>query len=182
MQDRPPLIVTAALDDGAFAWFDDLRRIHFPEHLNRVPAHLTLFHALPGDRESVVLETLRTACQLRRPMRLDVRGPWSIGRGVAYRLASPELQNLRDALSDAFSPWLTRQDQASFRPHITIQNKADPSDARLLLERLQLEFEPFDIVSEGLLVWRYLGGPWEAITRLPFSAPLRRRDATDPCG
>ena len=52
----------------------------------------------------------------------------------------------------------------------TVQNKAEPADARLLLERLQLEFEPFGIVAEALLVWRYLGGPWEAIARLPFSA------------
>jgi hypothetical protein len=154
MRPSPPLIVTAALDEGAFAWFEDLRQAHFPAHRNQVPAHLTLFHALPGEQE-----------------RLDVRGPWSIGRGVAYRLASPELETLRSELASALAAWLTPQDRAPFRPHITIQNKAEPADARALLERLQMEFEPFDIVAEALLVWRYLGGPWEAIARLPFGAP-----------
>ena len=171
MSDSPPLIVTAALDEDAFAWFQDLRQAHFPAHRNRVPAHLTLFHALPGENEALIAQTLSAACRSRAPMRLDVRGPWSIGRGVAYRLASPELEQLRNELAGAFAPWLKPQDRAPFRPHITIQNKVEPSEARLLLERQQQAFEPFDIQAEGLLEWRYLGGPWEAVARLPFEAP-----------
>ena len=171
MPDRPPLIVTAALDEGAFAWFDDLRRTHFPPGRNQTPAHLTLFHALPGEHERFIAETIKAASRDRPPTPLSVRGPWFLGRGVAYRLASPPLEQLRGELATAFAPWLTPQDRAPFRPHITIQNKADPTDARLLLERLQLEFEPFDIVAEGLLVWRYLGGPWEAVARVDFGAP-----------
>jgi 2'-5' RNA ligase len=95
-----------------------------------------------------------------------------LGRGVAYRLASADLDRLRGQLAEAFSPWLTRQDQALFRPHITIQNKVEPADAKQLLEYLKLEFEPFDILAEGLLVWRYLDGPWEAIDRIPFDSEL----------
>ena len=101
MNPRPPLIVTAALEESAFAWFEDLRQTHFPAGRNRVPAHLTLFHALPGDHEREVLQTLASACGTRRPMRLDVRGPWSLGRGVAYRLASPPLDQLRSELAGA---------------------------------------------------------------------------------
>lgn len=168
MADPAPLIITAALDDGAFDWFDGLRQAHFPRHRNFIPAHLTLFHALPGAQERFVLETLKSACRRQAPIRLDVRGPCSLGRGVAYRLASADLDRLRRQLADAFSPWLTRQDQAPFRPHITIQNKVEPVDAKHLLERLQFAFEPFDILAEGLLVWRYLGGPWEAIDKISF--------------
>lgn len=160
MPDAPPLIVTAALDEGAFAWFDDLRKAHFPRHRNQVPAHVTLFHALPGQHEREIVCTLKAACHKRGPLPIDVRGPWSLGRGVAYRLASPDLEALRSELADAFGPWLTRQDQAPYRPHITVQNKVEPDDARTLLEQLQQTFEPFDILAEGLLLWRYLGGPW----------------------
>lgn len=170
MSEHPPLIITAALDEGAFAWFEDLRQSHFPRHRNQVPAHLTLFHALPGVHEHTVTQTLKAACQSRRPLHLDVRGPWSLGRGVAYRLASPGLEQIRADLAEGFSPWLTRQDQAPFRPHITIQNKAEPDEARLLLERLQMEFEPFQIFAEGLLLWRYLGGPWALVERFDFDA------------
>ena len=170
MSDHPPLIVTAALDDGAFDWFEDLRQAHFPRHRNQVPAHLTLFHALPGEHERFVAQTLEAACRCRPPIEMDVRSPWSLGRGVAYRLASPDLERLRAELVEAFAPWLTRQDQAPFRPHITVQNKAEPDEARQLLEHLQMEFEPFQIFAEGLLLWRYLGGPWEMVDRFEFGA------------
>jgi 2'-5' RNA ligase len=168
MPQTAPLIVTAALDEGGFAWFDDLRRAHFPAHRNVVPAHLTLFHALPGEEEPRIAEVVKDACARRGPMRLEVRGPWFIGRGVAYRIAAPELEALRAELAQAFAPWLTPQDRAAFRPHITIQNKADPVEARALCERLQLEFESFDITAEGLLIWRYLGGPWAAVGQVGF--------------
>lgn len=170
MPDLSPLIVTAALDEGAFDWFEDLRQSHFPRHRNQVPAHLTLFHALPGEHERAVVGAIRLACEQRRPIAMDVRGPWSLGRGVAYRLSSPELQGLRTELAETFSPWLTRQDQAPFRPHITIQNKAEPEEARLLLDQLQAEFEPFQIFAEALLLWRYLGGPWALVDRFGLDA------------
>jgi 2'-5' RNA ligase len=166
----PPLIVTAALDEAAFAWFDDLRRAHFPAGRNLVPAHLTLFHALPGDHEAAAGEILKAACRSAAPMALQVRGPWSLGRGVAYRIAAPELEALRADLAERMSAWLARQDRAPWRPHVTIQNKAEPAEARALLNDLQHAFEPFDAVAEGLLVWRYLGGPWEPVARLPFAA------------
>lgn len=169
MNRPPPLIVTAALDEGAFAWFDDLRRAHFPAPRNVVPAHLTLFHALPGDQEPLIAETLKAACARREPMVMAVRGPWFIGRGVAYRIASAELEALRAELAQAFAPWLTPQDRAPFRPHITIQNKVEPAEARALCERLQQAFEPFDIVAEGLQVWRYLEGPWAPVAKVGFS-------------
>lgn len=169
MPPSPPLIITAALDEGAFDWFEDLRQAHFPKGRNLVPAHLTLFHALPGDEAPRIAEFLTAACGRRAPIRLSVRGPWFIGRGVAYRIASPELDALRAELAQAFGPWLTPQDRAPFRPHITIQNKADPEAARVLCEQLQLEFELFDITAEGLFVWRYLGGPWAAVARVGFA-------------
>lgn len=168
MTPSPPLIITASLDAGAFDWFQDLRQAHFPAQRNIVPAHLTLFHALPGDQEAFIGETVKAACAARGPLTLAVRGPWFMGRGVAYRIASAELDALRAELATAFAPWLTPQDRAAFRPHITIQNKADPAEARALSARLQQEFEPFDITAEGLLVWRYLGGPWEAVARVEF--------------
>lgn len=62
-----------------------------------------------------------------------------------------------------------------FRPHVTVQNKAEPSDAKALLETLQHTFDPFDILAEGLLIWRCLGGPWEPIDRFEFPMARARR-------
>jgi 2'-5' RNA ligase len=165
-----PFVVTAKLEESAFNWFDDLRQEYFPKHRNLVPAHLTLFHALPGEQEAQIGETLKAVCRRTPRLTLEVRAPWFLGRGVAYRLSSPQLERVRDELAERFRPWLTRQDDARWRPHITVQNKVEPEVARALLESLQHEFEPFSIVAEGLCVWRYLGGPWEPVADLSFSA------------
>ena len=42
------------------------------------------------------------------------------------------------------------------------------TEARRLKQRLETEFQPFDVVGEGLLLWRYLGGPWEPLGDFPF--------------
>lgn len=171
MSRTAPLILTAALDEAAQDWFEDLRRTHYPPERNRVPAHLTLFHSLPGKQERAVAEAVKAACRGRAPMTLQVRGPWFLGQGVAYRIASPELEleALRAELFAAFEPWLRPQDLAPFRPHVTIQNKADPAEARALLEELQHAFEPFEVAAEAVEVWRYHDGPWELAGRVPFA-------------
>jgi len=170
MPDHPPFIVTAALDEGAFAWFEDLLQSHFPGHRNQVPAHLTLFHALPGAHERAVAQTLQAAYRSRRPLRLSLTGPWSLGRGVAYRLASPDLDRLRGDLAHAFSPCLTRQDQAGFDP--TSQPQQGGRGGGLPAFRVAAEeFEPFLIFAEGLLLSRYHGGPWAMVDQSNFEAP-----------
>ena len=56
------LIVTAMLPPDIFAWAEGLRRAHFPPERNLVPAHLTLFHALPPSAEDEARRLLaRTA-------------------------------------------------------------------------------------------------------------------------
>ena len=46
--DVAPLILTALLEPDAAARFEAMRRAYFPPARNKTPAHLTLFHALPG--------------------------------------------------------------------------------------------------------------------------------------
>src|SRR5690606_9346017 len=46
-----PLIVTATFGAADQAWLEDLRRAHYPQERNQVPAHLTLFRQLPPSVE-----------------------------------------------------------------------------------------------------------------------------------
>lgn len=94
-----PLILTLRLDDGTQERFDALRRTFFPPERNLIPAHLTLFHHLPGEEEAAIRATLEETCLEREPMTLRVAGPRSLGRGVAYRLESPPLDALRAELA-----------------------------------------------------------------------------------
>ncbi len=164
----PPLILTLLLDDEAQARFDRLRAEHFPPERNHLQAHVTLFHALPGEHEDAVRAELAAAAQ-RPPFEVAVTGVRFLGRGVAYDLASEELDVLRASLARAWAPWLTPQDRQRHRAHVTVQNKVTPEAARATLERLQAEFVPKEATGEGLPLWRYLGGPWEPVGTHDFT-------------
>ena len=166
-----PLIVTTRFDDESFAVLDQLRRRHFPAKLNRVPAHISLFHNLPGEEERAVLREVSDRCRPLRRVSLEPAGLHFLGRGVALAYHSPTLQALHGELSRAFDRWLVPQDRQRFKAHVTIQNKVDPADARALRDRLGAEPSP-PVDVEGLIVWRYLGGPWERVGTCLFGQGL----------
>ena len=159
--DDRPLIVTLLLDPACQERFDALRRAHFPPERNHLAAHVTLFHAVPAALEQQVRADLAEV--VRPPYAVRVTRVRSLGRGVAYDLRSDELAAQRAELARRWAPHLTPQDAAPHAPHVTVQNKVDPATARALLERLQAEFVPYDVTATGLGLWRYLGGPWEAL-------------------
>ncbi len=160
--DSKPLIVTALLDDAAFSFFDDMRRTHFPAARNQVPAHLTLFHNLPGAELPAVTATIIKLCEARTgPMTASVTGIKFLGKGCAYIIDCPALARLHEELKQIWRPWLIPQDLQPFRPHIVIQNKADPDEAKQLFTELSQSFQIFDFTITGLQLWRYLGGSWE---------------------
>ncbi len=163
----PPLIVTLKLDADTFARFDGLRREHFPAALNHLSAHLTLFHHLPGEERERVVEDLRAVAP-PAPLALQVTGLRSLGRGVAFELESPPLNGLRKELARRWAHWLTPQDKQGFRPHVTVQNKVSPDEAKALKAFLTAGFSSFTARGEGWQVWRYLNGPWGLEAEVPF--------------
>ena len=163
-----PLILTLALDAPTFARFDALRRRHFPPERNLVPAHVTLFHHLPGEEEAGIVEAIAALARAEPVPEVFATGLRFTGRGVAYVLASEHLSAFRARLAGLFRDRLTEQDRQGWHPHVTIQNKVAPETARALHEALSAEFAPFRFVAPGLLLWRYLGGPWEERARFSF--------------
>ncbi len=162
-----PLILTLTLDDDAQARFDGLRRRHFPPERNHLAAHVTLFHALPDT--AAVRADVRDAAERRAPFPVAVTGLRSLGRGVAYVLAAPDLTELRRDLAYGWEHLLTQQDRQRHAPHVTVQNKVTPEAARALLADLGAGFAPHTVTGTGLALWRYLGGPWEPVDRYPFT-------------
>ena len=158
-----PLILTLKMDAASQGMFDRLREEHFPKERNFIPAHLTLFHKLPGDREAELSAVLGDLCRRQEPFALTATGLVFMGRGVGYRLESPILAALRETLAKAWWPHLGAQDRKGFRPHVTVQNKVPPEEARALHRRLEASFSSFEVGATGLLLWRYLGGPWEPV-------------------
>lgn len=165
-----PLIVTLDLDEESSAWFEARRRRYFPAERNVVPAHVTLFHALPGGREREVAELLiEVADQAAFPV--AVTGLRSLGRGVAYELAAPEAVRLRDRVAERFAADLTRQDAQKLKTHVTVANKLSPDRAREVLEELRTDFVPFEARAAAVSLYRYVGGPWDAVRSFPFARP-----------
>lgn len=165
------LIVTAELGAQELAWLDRLRRQHYPPERNRLPAHLTLFHALPPSAESEARARLAAAAK-GPPPRAEIAGLMDLGGGVALRIVSDDLDAIRDQFADGFHGLLGAQDARGWRPHVTIQNKVAPKVARALIAALGDEFAPRPLGIAGLALHRYRGGPWETLARYAFRGAL----------
>ena len=157
-----PIIVTALLGTADFAWADGLRRAHFPPERNVLRAHLTLFHHLPPSVVRELCDALRDEC-CAPPPPARLAGLVSLGQGVAFRVESHALGEVRARLADRFKMLLLPQDRAGWRPHITVQNKVAPAVARALLATLESDFLPRPLEIAGLAAWWYRSGPWEPI-------------------
>ena len=164
-----PIIVTALFGKSDAAWFDGLRRTHFPPERNQLAAHLTMFHHLAPSLEGELKRRLSDEARGQAAPAAWIGGLMSLGGGVAYRIESPDLEQIRTRLAQAFAPMLTPQDAAGWRPHVTIQNKAEPAVARALLAQLEASFRPRPIVVAGLASWWYRGGPWAPLSRHMFA-------------
>lgn len=161
--------MTALLDGQSARTLEALRQRYFPAALNRVPAHLTLFHHLPGEDLRAVSERVTALCSGHRALPFGIAGTRFLGRGVALEITCPPLVALREVLAAEWRDRLTAQDRQGYRPHVTIQNKVTPAEARTTQERL---FDVLPIAGElhGLRLWHYRGGPWEEAGRFGFAS------------
>jgi hypothetical protein len=161
------LIVTAELGAEDQAWLDRLRQAHFPPDRNHLSAHLTIFHALPPSMEPEVRSILARFGSECAPSAW-IEGLMDLGGGVAFRIVSPDLDAIRRELADRFHGLLGAQDASGWRPHVTIQNKVPPKQARALRDQLKGGFRPRPLIISGLGLHRYLDGPWERLAVYAF--------------
>lgn len=158
----PPLIVTLKFDDQSFAFFDELRRLYFPPERNFLSAHLTLFHHLPGAELKQIETDLKFYCDNFSNFPLHFTEWRMLGRGVAIKVEARQLNSLHLILSKSWREWLTAQDKQKLQPHITVQNKVAPDEARELYENLSANWQPRTGEATGLRLWHYLGGEWKS--------------------
>lgn len=170
MQDVFPLIVTLTLDDASSRFFTALRNLHFPSAINYLAAHLTLFHHLPPTETSIRHDLAAWSADNKRLL-LEVSEVRSIGRGVVYKITCPPLLQLHKQMQEKWQCWLIPQDRQKLWPHITVQNKVMPAEAKQTLEKLRASFRPFTAMGQGFTLWRYEGGPWKLLEQYWFSQP-----------
>jgi 2'-5' RNA ligase superfamily len=163
-----PVIITAEMGKTDQAWANGLRHKHFPPERNYIDAHITLFHHLPPSHLPEIKSRLATLTSECPPPVAHLTEVMMLGRGVAYRIDSPELLSIRDELAEEFHGLLIPQDQSRPRLHITVQNKVEPAAAKALQAELSATFKPRPLTISGLAAHYYRGGPWEHIATWSF--------------
>ena len=126
-----------------------------------------MFHHLPGPDLATVAADLDRAAAIA-PFPVRVARLKFLGRGVALALESEHLVRLHATLAGLWADRLTPQDRQGYRPHVTIQNKVDPAEAKRLLGELSAGFSPWTVGATGLALWHYRGGPWDPAALFPF--------------
>lgn len=164
------LILTLKLDLQSFDALNNLRQQYFPPARNFLSAHVTLFHALPGEQETLIKQTLQEVCATNGILPVAFPKLRFLGKGVAVEVECPEIVQLRKKLATTWSDWLTAQDRQNIKPHVTIQNKVAPDEARQLFDRLAPAWRMADGRGEGLQLWQYLNGPWKLVEEFSFVA------------
>lgn len=163
-----PIIVTALIGEPDFSFFDNLRRQHYPSERNHLRAHVTLFHHLPPSCIDELKQLLKDEARGNEPQG-RVAKLINLGGGVAFRIESPDLDDIRARIAERFAAMLMPQDRNPWRAHITVQNKVKAPDARVLLDQLSSTFQPRALALAGLAAWWYRGGPWEPIAAYAFA-------------
>jgi hypothetical protein len=126
-----------------------------------------MFHALPPSAEGEVRRRLAEVARGPSPQ-AAIAGVMDLGGGVAFRVVSTGLDQIREELAEELHGLLGAQDSGGWRPHITIQNKVAPKVARALKLSIESVFGPRPLTVSGLGLYRYLGGPWERLGIYPF--------------
>ena len=174
-----PYLVTLGFDPSTFERLDRLRTRYFPPDRNLVPAHLSLFHQLPGDEGESIDRALFEATRGLPFLDVSFPGLKKTGRGMMATVEAPGLSALHSSLSRTFARWLTPQDRQPFRPHVTIMNKADRLEAEAAFEELRAAWSPWSGIGDRLILWRYLGGPWEEVESYDLTAKTSKAMSID---
>jgi 2'-5' RNA ligase len=168
-QEEPHVyVLTLALSPSIAVPLDQMRDEYFPRHLNRTPAHITLFHALPHSQLAAIDADLNRLTGRTRPYHISTGTPFRLRRGVAVLLGTGEetSQTLRAELRARWASWLSAQDGRSrgWQPHWTVMNKVEEEkkvvSAYNTLRRILFEETHYG-KALGFDLWRYDSGDWE---------------------
>ncbi|KAK5116853.1 hypothetical protein LTR85_009113 [Meristemomyces frigidus] len=175
---EPVYVLTLLTDKPHHDRMTALRTSYFPKHLNKLEAHLTLFHALPGSKlERSIIPVLQSVANATAPFRVRTTKAFRLKKGIAIAVAKNQgvvqAQGVHHALQE---PWaqegfLSEQDAGGCRIHYTIMNKVDEESSVVkALEEVQNTFHSDVGWADGLGLWRYDRGFWRWERRFNFAA------------
>jgi 2'-5' RNA ligase len=159
-------VLTLKISDQVAQPMNALREQWFPVRLNKTPAHLTLFHALPHSRLKDIQMGLVSATERTEPFVISTGRPFRMRRGVGIGLGlgRGEAKAVHGSLRETWSEFLSEQDAQGWRPHWTVMNKED-EEARVkeAFESINetLGKDEMNGMAKGLSLWIYNRGKWD---------------------
>lgn len=136
-----------------------------------LPAHLTMFHALPRSEMQHITASLDEVCGTQQgPLRLATGAAFRMRRGVGIGVAdngddagAKAARRLHAELQRRWWGFLSAQDRRRpWRPHWTVQNKAaDEAAVDAAMDEVWAGFRGAEGLATGCALWRYeKGGRW----------------------
>jgi mannose-1-phosphate guanylyltransferase len=158
-------VLTLKLEESLSAPMNSLREQYFPKRINKTPAHLTLFHALPHSHITELQHGLSEISTNARPFQVTTGGPFRMRKGVGVNVDAgyQNMKSLHSQLRSQWMPFLSEQDQSGFKPHWTVMNKVDEEkevEHALTEVRRVLSQSTKEGQAIGLELWRYDRGYW----------------------
>lgn len=186
-------VLTFIVSSSLHKAMTNLRQRYFPSGLNKLDAHVTLFHALPVSKlESDIYPALKEIAANSSPYQIMPGGVFALGkRGFAVRLAHGNVRaqyskQVYEKLQEKWQMFLSRQDMAAPSFHWTLMNKVtqpekvqeamDETTAWLDGHATVLDPKPVQTgFVEGLCLWRYDDGRWKDPERFVFAREKQER-------
>lgn len=144
-----------------------LRNKYFPPKLNRLEAHLTLFHALPQSKlEDSIQPVLEQTAASQNGFDISAATPFKLRRGIAIGVpkgsGGDTARAIHASLQSQWRDFLSDQDAAGFAAHYTIMNKVDrEEDVNKAFAEVKKDWQPCHGSVKGLSLWRYNQSRWE---------------------
>lgn len=167
-EDENVYVLTLLTDKRHHNAMTEMRKQYFPKRINKLEAHLTLFHALPESKlESSVIPRIQEIVAHTKPFKVHAAKPFRMKKGMAISVpkneGGQESQNLHSALQNAWAKedWLSEQDAGGMRVHYTIMNKVDDEkEVDKAFQEVQNSWKGDWGTAQGLTLYRYEKGFW----------------------
>lgn len=171
-------VLTLKTTESLAGPLNEWRVKYFPKNLNRTPAHLTLFHALPHSQIETLENSLSLMSASMAPFLVSTGKAFRMRKGVGINVASGHdtVKGVHEQLRCQWLAFLSEQDAGGFRPHWTIMNKInDDKKVENALNMVQNEISARTPAGYaiGLELWEYKYGNWEWANDYPFGTPER---------
>lgn len=140
---QPSYVLVLLTDPEHQRFMNSLRNTYFPAAINKIEAHLTLFHALPGSKlETDIIPAIEDVVQHTAPYRVKATRPFHLSKGVGLAVADDidfpkngdksrnTTNELHAKLRDGWKTFLSKQDSGKLALHYTAMNKVNDQNTR----------------------------------------------------